>query len=101
MVTIDLSQLPAKQVDVSKYVDDVFVVPLETTPGSLFGQLSQIDQDDSDIFYLSRENQTIYQFSAGGKFINSFCRNRITGWKSLVYLVLGLHEYDIVIKSNS
>ena len=73
-VTIDLSQLPAKQVDVSKYIDDVFVVPLETTPGSLLGQLSNIDQDDSDIFYVSRENQTIYHFSAGGKFINSFCR---------------------------
>jgi hypothetical protein len=50
------------------------VVPLETTPGSLIGQLSQIVQDDSDIFYVSRENQTIYHFSSGGKFINSFCR---------------------------
>jgi len=73
-VKIDLSQLPAKQIDVSKYIDDIFVVPLETTSKNLLGQLSVIEQDDSDIFYLSREDQTIYHFSDAGKFINSFCR---------------------------
>jgi hypothetical protein len=73
IVVIDSGKLPAQQKDLSEYLENIYVVPLETTPNSLVGSLEVSDQDDSDFFYLSYENQTIYRFTASGKFLNSFC----------------------------
>jgi hypothetical protein len=73
-VFIDLDKLPAKQVDLSEYLEDVYIVSFETTPDCLLGRLALVERDESDIFYLSGDNQTIYHFSATGKYLNSFCR---------------------------
>jgi hypothetical protein len=73
IVKIDTGQLPAQQKDLSEYLEDIYVVPLETTQNNLLGGLEVSDQDDSDFFYLSYENQTIYRFNASGQFLNSFC----------------------------
>lgn len=71
---IELNKLPAKQIDIAAYLEEIFIVPLETKPDNLMGQYNGFEQDDSDIFYLSRENQTIYHFSSSGKYLNSISR---------------------------
>ncbi|MCK5820310.1 MAG: 6-bladed beta-propeller [Bacteroidales bacterium] len=72
-IFIDLDELPARQIDISSYLNDIRVIPLETTPENMLGTFSLLDQDDSNIFYLSREDQAISHFSSKGKYINKFC----------------------------
>ena len=71
---IELNKLPAKQIDIADYLEDMYIIPLETKSDNLMGQYNGFEQDDTDIFYLSRENQTIYHFSITGKYLNSISR---------------------------
>ncbi len=73
IISIDLDQLPADQIEISKLIKDIRVIPLETTPESMLGSLAQLEHDNSNIFYHSNQDQTIYRFSAEGKFLNKFC----------------------------
>jgi hypothetical protein len=74
-VFIDLGQLPAKQKEISDYLEDVYVIPLETRADILLDGLGVIDQDKSGIFCVSGEKETIYHFSREGTYLNSFSHN--------------------------
>jgi|GEM_PF-1504761 len=74
-VFIDLGQLPAKKKVLSEYLKDVYIIPLETRADILLGGLGVIDQDNSGIFCVSGEKETIYHFSREGNYLNSFSHN--------------------------
>ena len=71
-VYIDQLKLPAEPRDISEYIEDMYVIPLETHPEALLGSLSLIEQDESGIFIVSGQKETVYHFSREGNYLNSF-----------------------------
>ncbi|HAM09169.1 MAG TPA: hypothetical protein DCP74_02545, partial [Bacteroidales bacterium] len=69
---IDQLKLPAEPRDISEYIEDMYVIPLETHPEALLGSLSLIEQDESGIFIVSGQKETVYHFSREGNYLNSF-----------------------------
>jgi hypothetical protein len=72
-VYVDNLSLPAEPREISDYIEDMYVIPLETHPEALLGNFWITDQDESGIFLVSGQNETVYHFSREGKYLNSFC----------------------------
>ena len=74
-VNIDQLKLPAEQRDISEYIEDLYVIPLETHPQSLLGRLALVEQDESGIFIVSGQKEAVYHYSREGRYLSSFSHN--------------------------
>ena len=71
----DQIKLPATERDISEYIEDMYVIPMETHPEALLGRVGLIEQDESGIFIVSGQKETVYHFSREGNYLNSFSHN--------------------------
>jgi len=51
-------------------IDNVRLIPLETNPNSLLGQINDIQTDNSNLFILDRKNQVLKRFDIEGNYLN-------------------------------
>lgn len=73
-ITIKLNPEPNNSIKFSEIIQDIKIVPLESTPRSLLSTINKLEIEDNMYFVLNDYDRLVYVFDAGGNYINTIGR---------------------------